>query len=77
MKTAQSNIFCLQYVKDRCNLLYENRIVSLSYVNEYKVRFITDTLKNLKFCVHHKNYGCIEIVGIFFTKAVLKYLSDS
>ena len=42
MKTAQSNIFCLKYVKDLCNMLFENCIVSLSYVNEYKVWFVTD-----------------------------------
>ena len=67
MKTAHFK----KYVKDLCNLLFENCIVSLSYVN--KVWFITDISKSY-FFVHHKNYGSIEIVDIF-TIAMLKYLS--
>ena len=45
-------------------------------MNEYKVWFVTDILKS-SFFLHNKNYGRIEIVGIFFTIARLKYLSGS
>ena len=34
-------------------------------------------VKNLNFFVHHNNYGCIEIVCIFYNGEELKYLSDS